>query len=200
MSSLSAVFNSTSTLVTIDVYKKLNPGAPEKNLVIVGQASTAIMVGLGLAWIPLMKLVSGQLYQYLQSVQAYISPPIAAVFLIGILWKRVNANGAIAALIGGFVLGMGRLLLELNKTSLTGALRAYADINFLHFAVFLFVVCSAILIIVSLFTRQPPVEKVDGLTLATARPQEAGAPSRTLDVALSVALVASVAALWIFFS
>ena len=66
-------------------------------------------------WIPLMKVISGQLYTYIQSVQAYISPPIAAIFLVGVLWKRVNSFGAMASLISGFVLGIGRLLLELNK-------------------------------------------------------------------------------------
>ena len=96
MSSLSSVFNSTSTLVTWDVYKKLHPEASERRLVFVGRVTTAALVGLGLLWIPLMELVSGQLYQYLQSVQAYISPPIAAVFLVGISWRRVNAAGAVA--------------------------------------------------------------------------------------------------------
>ena len=72
------------------------------------------LVGLGLAWIPFMKLISGQLYQYLQSVQAYIAPPIAAVFLLGILWRRVNCAGAMAALVTGFVAGLGRLVLELE--------------------------------------------------------------------------------------
>jgi solute:Na+ symporter, SSS family len=80
----------------------------------VGQASTGVLVCFGLLWIPLMQLISGQLYQYLQSVQAYISPPIAAVFLLGLIWKRVNARGAMAALLTGFVLGMARLVLILG--------------------------------------------------------------------------------------
>ena len=86
MSSLSSVFNSCSTLVTWDIYKKLHPGASERRLVLVGQVVTAILVILGLLWIPFMKLISGKLYQYLQSVQAYISPPLAAEFLIGVAW------------------------------------------------------------------------------------------------------------------
>jgi Na+/proline symporter len=73
----SSVFNSCSTLFTWDIYKKLRPQAREKTLVLVGQISTMFLVVFGLAWIPMMKLISGQLYQYLQSVQAYISPPIA---------------------------------------------------------------------------------------------------------------------------
>ena len=115
MSSLSSVFNSCSTLITWDIYKKLRPDAAERRLVWVGQVSTGVLVVLGLLWIPLMQLISGQLYQYLQSVQAYIAPPIAAVFLVGIFWSRVNSAGAMAALVTGFVLGMGRLVAELNE-------------------------------------------------------------------------------------
>ncbi len=90
MSSLAAVFNSCSTLFTIDIYKKLRPDTPEKKLVNVGRVATGIVVILGIAWIPLMKFISGELYHYLQSVQAYIAPPIAAVFLLGLFWKRIN--------------------------------------------------------------------------------------------------------------
>jgi SSS family solute:Na+ symporter len=203
MSSLSSVFNSTSTLVTWDVYKKLRPDASERRLVLVGQLTTAVLVVFGLAWIPFMKFISGQLYQYLQSVQAYIAPPIAAVFLIGIMWKRVNAKGAMAALLSGFVLGMGRLVAELSKSRLDGLLYTYADINFLHFAVVLFVICTTILVVVSLLTAPPPEEKVAGLTFATlSRTREAAHRPRwrRTDAVLSLLLVACVAALWLYFS
>ena len=204
MSSLSSVFNSTSTLVTWDVYKKLRPDASERRLVLVGQLTTAVLVVFGLAWIPFMKLISGQLYQYLQSVQAYIAPPIAAVFLIGIMWKRVNAKGAMAALLSGFVLGMGRLVAELSKSKLDGLLYTYADINFLHFAVVLFVICTTILVVVSLLTAPPPEEKVAGLTFATLsraeKKERRSSPWLRQDRVLTVLLVACVAALWIYFS
>ncbi|MGH7639086.1 MAG: sodium:solute symporter [Gemmatimonadaceae bacterium] len=201
MSSLSSVFNSTSTLVTIDVYKKLKPQATERQLVIFGQAMTAILVGLGLLWIPVMDRISGQLYQYLQSVQAYISPPIAAVFLIGILWKRVNATGAMAALISGFVLGALRLVTELSRENLDGLLLSYATMNFLHFAVFLFVVCSVILLVVSLATPAPAADKTAGLTFETKRPAEStsNAAWRAKDRVLSIVLVVCVLAVWIYF-
>jgi SSS family solute:Na+ symporter len=203
MSSLSAVFNSCSTLITWDVYKKLNPAASERRLVLIGQASTALLVGFGLLWIPLMQLISAQLYQYLQSVQAYISPPIAAVFLLGVLWRRVNAKGAMAALIIGFLLGVLRLVSELNKDSLSGWLLSYASINFLHFAIVLFVICTAILILVSLVTAPPPPEKVDGITFDTTRRETLGPRGsgwRRVDVVLSVLLAACVGAVWLYFS
>jgi SSS family solute:Na+ symporter len=203
MSSLSSVFNSTSTLVTLDVYKRLRPAATERQLVLFGQVVTAVLVGFGLLWIPLMQTISGQLYQYLQSVQAYISPPIAAVFLIGILWRRVNATGAMAALLTGFVLGMGRLVMEINKSQLDGVLLSFASVNFLHFAIILFVVCTAVLVMVSLLTPPPPVEKIAGLTLDTRAPAPGDTGDRRwrrTDLILSVVLVISVGLLWWYFS
>jgi SSS family solute:Na+ symporter len=200
-SSLASVFNSCSTLITMDVYRKLHSGATERTLVRVGQGATVVLVGLGLAWIPLMKLISGQLYQYLQSVQAYIAPPITAVFVLGIAWRRVNANGALAALGTGFVLGTARLVLELNKGWLSeGWLRDVVSLNFLHFAVVLFAICCAVLVGVSLVTPPPRPERVDGLTFgsaaATTQPRS---PHFTLTVWLSLALLAAVAAVWLFF-
>lgn len=220
MSSLSSVFNSCSTLITWDIYKKLHPGASEKSLVWVGQLSTVLLVGLGLLWIPMMKLISGQIYQYLQSVQAYISPPIAAVFLLGVFWKRVNGAGAVAALGCGLVLGLGRLVAELNKASLgEGLLYWYSDINFLHFAIFLFVICSVVLVLVSLATPAPDRDKIAGLTMATAseRPREAESMAipggeehmpvmssdpawRRRDRMVSIALVIAVGLVWLYFS
>jgi SSS family solute:Na+ symporter len=203
MSSLSSVFNSCSTLITWDVYKKLRPAASEGRLVWVGRLSTVVLVALGLLWIPLMRLISAQLYQYIQSVQAYISPPIAAVFLVGILWRRVNARGAMAALLGGFALGVGRLVAELNKPSLSGWLLSYAEINFLHFAVLLFVTCTAILVLVSLTAPAPSDEQLAGLTFATTPPRADDAEmrgDRRRDAMLSGLVVLGVAALWWYFS
>ena len=117
MSSLAATFNSASTLVTFDVYKKLKPGATEKQLVGVGRIVTVVMVGLSMLWVPFIKYLSSEVYIYLQSVQAYISPPIAAVFLVGVFWPRANRSGAIASLVVGAVLGAARFLFELNRGS-----------------------------------------------------------------------------------
>jgi len=203
MSSLSSVFNSCSTLITWDVYKQLHPAASESRLVWVGRISTGVLVGLGLLWIPFMELISAQLYQYLQSVQAYISPPIAAVFLLGVLWPRGNAAGAMAALLTGFVLGMARLVLELNKESLGGLLSTFASINFLHFAVLLFTICTLVLLIVSLTTAAPPPAKTEGLTFATTPKVVATAEAdrtRTTDLLLSLGVALLVAVEWWYFS
>ncbi len=206
MSSLSSVFNSCSTLVTLDIYKKLHPEASERRLVWVGQISTIVMVVLGLAWIPFMSYISGQLYQYLQSVQAYIAPPIAAVFLFGIFFKRVNGAGAMAAMVSGFVLGMGRLVLELNKGRLGDGLLFYiATINFLHFALLLFAVCTGILVVVSLLTRPVPNEQLRGLTFQTVEKEaamggiELEAKGKRLNLGLTVVLLIVVTGVLIYF-
>jgi SSS family solute:Na+ symporter len=203
MSSLASVFNSCSTLVTFDLYKKLHPEASERRLVWVGQVSTVVMVLLGLAWIPFMKNISEQLYTYLQSVQAYIAPPIAAVFLIGLSWKRVNSSGAMAALVTGFVFGAVRLVAELNKHKLGAGSTAFAfaDMNFLHFALMLFVICSALLVVVSLATPPHSDAQLAGLTFQTVGPIELGEKGRpTLNIAMSLGIVAAAAAIWVYFS
>mgnify|MGYP001820078372 FL=1 len=154
-----------------------------------------------------MDLVSGQLFTYIHSVQACISPPIAAVFLIGITRSRVNATGAVAALTIGFVLGMSRLLLEMNKASLDGFLLYVAEINFLHFAIVLFAFSVASLVGFSLLTAPPPDEKVRNLTYQTvdARMEEiergAGDPNwRRNDAILSAVVLVVIAFLWWHFS
>jgi SSS family solute:Na+ symporter len=205
MSSLSAVFNSSATLVTMDLYKHWRPEATSRQLVVTGQMATVVLVLFGLAWIPLMKLISGQLYTYLQSVQAYISPPIAAVFLVGLLWPRANAKGAIAALAVGFVLGFGRLILELNAPLGWAPAAAFASINFLHFAVLLFALSIVALVAVSLATAPPPPERLHDLTIATLKPADPAeaarlSAARTGDIALTVLLLAVIAAIWTIFS
>jgi SSS family solute:Na+ symporter len=203
MSSLASTFNSSSTLFTIDIYKKLKPESSERTLVRVGRIATGVLVVSGLAWIPLMKVISSQLYHYLQSVQAYIAPPIAAVFLLGIFWKRINGPAAITTLVGGFSLGMLRLVLELNKTRLHGVLYTFASVNFLYFCIFLFVLCVAVLIGVSLLTKKPSYEKIAGLTYGTTVAADRAASRATWgwkEVVLSLIVLAVVAFSLIYFS
>jgi SSS family solute:Na+ symporter len=203
MSSLAAVFNSSSTLFTMDIYKKLHPEASERTLVIVGKLATVVLVATGIAWIPILRVISGQLYTYLQSVQAYLAPPIAAVFFLGLFSKRINAHGALACLIGGFIVGMGRLTAEINKASLDGWLFAFADINFLHFAIFLFVFCVAVLIGVSLVTKAPPEESIQGLTYQTtvaADEQASRASWGWPEVVHSIVVVTIIVLILLYFS
>ncbi len=199
MSSLSSVFNSCSTLITFDFYKRKNPDASEKQLVRVGQVATIVLVCAGLLWIPLMKHISSGLFTYLQSVQAYISPPIAAVFLLGIFIRRINNAGAMSALIIGAILGVARLGLEMVKDELSGPLFSYADINFLHFALFLFVICSAILIIVSLMTARPDYDSIKDITHDWGAKMAIGKKVGR-DAALSIGLLVIIGIIWSVYS
>jgi SSS family solute:Na+ symporter len=209
MSSLAAAFNSASTLVTFDVYRVLRPGATERQLVRIGRIVTVVMVALSMLWVPFIRYLSTEVYIYLQSVQAYISPPIAAVFLIGVFWTRANRHGAIAALLAGAVLGALRFVFELNKASAfvseSQALSWFVGINFLHFAIVLFVVSVALLVGVSLATQPESLTKLRGLTFATLdrayRPAGTAARSVfTLQIAATAALAIFTVGLWVYFA
>ncbi|HOI44455.1 MAG TPA: sodium:solute symporter [Candidatus Aminicenantes bacterium] len=203
MSSLAAVFNSSSTLFTIDFYKKLKPGTSEKKLVLVGRIATAVVAVSGVIWIPLMKSISSELYHYLQSVQSYIAPPIAAVFLLGIFIKRINSRGAMAALVSGFVIGMARLTAELFKNSLSGFMHWFASVNYLYFCVMLFAFSIAVLVVVSLLTERPSYEKIQGLTYGTTVAADKAASRASwkwVDVVFSLVVVAAVAFTLIYFT
>src|SRR6202048_2331542 len=214
MGAMSSVFNSASTMVTLDFYKKLRPSATEKQLVVFGQIATGAMVVLGLLWVPFIHLLSAQLYIYLQSVQAYISPPIAACFIFGILWPRLNGQGAISSLLVGFVLGAVRFVYEvLDKTRHydSSAIRWLVDMNFLHYAILMFVICTVVLVGVSMMYPAPERKKIAGLTFATVGDKldiaDANAPhlqretptERLLNLGFTGVLIATVVGLWIYF-
>ena len=203
MSSLASVFNSVSTLFTVDIYKKLRPKTPEKKLVRTGQIATMVVVFIGILWIPIMSNISGVLYEYLQSVQTYIAPPIAAVFLIGILHKRINAQGAYVTLILGFVIGFGRIFLEILSDSLPSGsfLHFIGTVNYLSFGAWFFVFCIVTIIGVSLATAHPHEEKVLNLTFGTVTPEEKKKSRATFDwkdiaVSLFVVLVVVFVMIW----
>lgn len=166
MSSLASLFNSSATLFTIDFYKKFRPTSTEKHLVLVGRLATVTVVVLGIVWIPVMQLVAGVLYEYLQLVQALIAPGIAAVFLLGVFSKRITPVAAFTGLTAGFALGMLRLVLTIFKNDLSpdGLLYSLVAMNWLYYCSLLFVLISAVIVVTSLFTRQADEEKIAGLT------------------------------------
>ncbi|MDD5644608.1 MAG: sodium:solute symporter [bacterium] len=204
MSSLSSVFNSSSTLVVMDFYKSRRPDATEKELVAAGQIFTVVLVFIGLLWLPFIGIMSNQLYIYLQSVQAYISPPIAAVFLLGIFYKRVNGRGAFVTLITGFALGAVRFVAEIGTKAgwiKWEPLVRYSSMNFLHFAVFLFVISVIVLVGVSFLTKFPSQDKLEIFRLkeAAALTGSSG-KSHIMNIILSLTLSAIVLGLWFYFS
>ena len=203
MSSLAAVFNGCSTLFTMDIYQKLKPHASQKELVHTGRIATIVVVILGIIWIPILKSLSGSLYEYLQNVQAFIAPPIAAVFLMGIFWKRINGSGALTALITGFVFGMTKLTAETVGKSASGLWGWLANVNFLYFAPSLFAFCVVLMVIISLLTKAPTAEKVQGLTFSSLTPQdraESRASWNKWDVINTVIILGIIVAVMIYFS
>lgn len=207
MSSLSSIFNSCSTLITWDIYQKFRPEASEKELVSVGRISTVFIVVLGIAWIPMMDYISDTLYKYIQSVQAYISPPIAAVFLIGLFSRRVNASGALVSLFSGLALGSGRIVAEIyvNQLAEGSLLHLFATVNFLHFAVYLFLFCTAVLYAVSLLTQPQSDVQLKNVTFATLDEERQKSDQtdpfrKRMDIALSLLLILLITIIWIYFS
>ena len=205
MSSLSSAFNSSSTLLTIDFYHKYKPNASQKDLVRFGQIATLILVVVSLSWIPFMKsLMGGGIFHYLQSVQAYISPPIAAVFLFGLLFKWINAKGAIVTLWVGFVIGIFRLVAEfLNNDGVIvvsegSILGVFLGINFLHFALFLFLFCASILMLISKWNPSTLSGELELVTFIKGKSILKNPWFR--DRVLTIVLIALVLFLWLLFS
>jgi len=176
MSSLAGVFNASSTLFTMDLYQKFRPEASQHRLVWVGRIATGVMVLIGLLWVPVIQGARG-LYEYLQGVQGYLAPPIFTVFFLGVFWKRLNARGALAALITGFVLGAFRLAVDTPVSlGLGGFEGGYTQGSFLwivnniyfqYYSLFIFLTSVAVMVVVSYATATPAYEKISGLTFAT---------------------------------
>ena len=176
MSSLAGVFNASSTLFTLDFYRKLHPRASQAQLVWTGRLATMIMVGVGLLWIPVIQGARG-LYEYLQGIQAYLAPPIAAVFFLGVFNRRLNAAGCLAALVTGFGLGLVRLAVDTPVSlRLAGFEAGYEQGSFLwilnniyfqYYSVLIFAVSCLVMFTVSYATAPPPPHSLDGLTYGT---------------------------------
>ncbi len=208
MSSLASLFNSCATLFTVDIYEKLRPGRTEKELVRVGRIATSFVVVAGIIWIPVMKLVSGGgLYQYLQSVQGYLAPPITAVFLLGLFFKRINAKGAFVGLTVGFVLGMAKLTIQAldggGAFGDSGLLHAIGAYNFLYASGWLLVISVIVVVAASLTAPAPTEQQIAGLTYGSVSPEQAaenraswGAP----EVWGTVLVLALVLGIYVYFS
>lgn len=208
MSSLAGVFNASSTLFTMDLYSKFRPGVSEKQLVRVGRIATAVMVVIGLLWIPVIQGSRG-LYDYLQSVQGYLAPPIFVVFFFGVFNKRLNAKGALAALLVGFVLGLFRLIIDTpvmlsdNFTYEEGSFFWIMNNTFFqYYSLLIFLISAITMVVVSYASEAPPWEKLDGLTISTVSSEqraETKSTYRTIDIVFSVLVVLLILAAYLYF-
>ncbi|NXY01705.1 SC5AA protein, partial [Pteruthius melanotis] len=170
VSSLTSIFNSSSTLFTMDIWRKLRPRAGDRELLLVGRVVTVVLVALSVVWIPILQSSSGgQLYVYIQAVTSYLAPPVTAVFILAVFWPRANEQGAFWGLMTGLALGLARMGLELaHPTPLCGVpdRRPWllADIHYLHFSVLLATVTAAIVVGGSLLTPPVPPAQLKDLT------------------------------------
>ena len=210
MSSLAGVFNASSTLFTMDFYTKFRPSASRHQLVWMGRVATAVMVLVGLLWIPVIQGARG-LYEYLQGVQSYLAPPIFAVFFLGVFNKRLNAKGCLAALIAGFSMGVFRLAVDTPVALGMGGFAGYAEGSFLwivnniyfqYYSLLIFLVSAAAMLIVSYATEAPSYERISGLTYETVTAEDR-AISRSSwdrrDVIASVVVLLMIALAYLYF-
>ena len=199
MSSLASLFNSVSTLFTVDVYQKLKPDTPARKLVTIGRTTTVVMTILGLLWLPIMKAIAGGgLYQYIQSVQSFLAPPIVAVFVMGLFWKRMNLRGAVWGLSLGFVLGMAKL----GANALWGGADGFAFIQDFYFSGLLLITSIVIVVVASLSAPAPAEVNTKGLTFAGLDPafkEENRASWNWVDVVSSIVVVGCVLAAYVYF-
>ncbi|MCB1019584.1 MAG: sodium:solute symporter [Acidobacteria bacterium] len=205
MSSLASLFNSSAMLFTVDFYKKYNPQASEQRLVTVGRIATAVVVVLGIAWIPIMRGMGQVLYAYLQDVQSLLAPGIAAVFFLGVFWQGATAMGGLAGLSVGFVLGMIRMFSRIVAASFDPNGFYYQWMiatNWLHYCIFLFLLCLLTIVVVSQFTSKPRPEQLQNLTYGSGTPEqraETRASWNHWDVIHTVVIVGFIAAFYAYF-
>jgi SSS family solute:Na+ symporter len=177
MGSLAGVFNACSTLFTVDIYEKMRPNATQAEIVKMGRIATAVMVVIAIMWIPVVEGAEG-LYNYLQSIQGYLAPPIFVVFFFGVFWKRLNAQGCLWAMVVGFIVGVFRMLVD---TPVTLSQKPYPEhsffwiinnIQFQYFSILITIISALTMIVVSYATAPPDDAKIKGLTFATATAED----------------------------
>ncbi|XP_040604752.1 sodium/glucose cotransporter 5 isoform X3 [Mesocricetus auratus] len=170
MSSLTSIFNSSSTLFTMDIWRRLRPCAGERELLLVGRLVIVVLIGVSVAWIPVLQgSNSGQLFIYMQSVTSSLAPPVTAVFVLGIFWRRANEQGAFWGLMAGLLVGALRLVLEFlypeppcgQADERPALLRS---VHYLHFAIALFLLTCAVVAAGSLLSPPPQQRQVENLT------------------------------------
>ena len=155
MSSIASTFNSASTLVTMDFARKFAPNLSQMSLVRIGRITTLVLMILSIAWIPMIEKYASSLWQYIQAVLAYAVPPIVALFVLGLFWKRANATGARIGLIIGSLTGVYLF----TSVAVTKTL----DIHFLTSAALIFAVALVAMVAGSYLAPAPELAQIETL-------------------------------------
>ncbi|XP_070259038.1 sodium/glucose cotransporter 4 isoform X1 [Myotis yumanensis] len=170
MSSLTSIFNSSSTLFAIDVWQRFRKKATEQELMVVGRVFVVFLVVISILWIPIIQSSnSGQLFDYIQSITSYLAPPVTALFLLAIFCKRITEPGAFWGLMFGLVVGFLRMILEFSYSApacgeVDQRPAVLKDFHYLYFALILCGLTAIVMVIVSLCTTPIPEEELARLT------------------------------------
>ncbi|KAL4223767.1 Sodium/glucose cotransporter 4 [Mactra antiquata] len=182
MSSLTSVFNSSSTIFTMDIWSKIRSRASDAELLLVGKLFVLVLVAISVIWIPVLKeSQGGQLMNYIQSVTGYLAPPVLSVFVLAMSWKRTNEQGAFWGLIFGFAVGVIRMGLDFGYGSpgcgeIDNRPDVVAKVHFLYFTIILFAVSVTVTILVSLCTAPMDEKQLVRLTWWTRFDRDATDP------------------------
>ncbi|WP_036877560.1 sodium:solute symporter [Xylanibacter oryzae] len=206
VTSLAAFFNSCATLFTEDFYKPMKKGMSESHYVFVGRIATVVVVILGLLWLPVM-MNMGNLYSYLQGIQSLLAPAMVAVFTLGIFSKKVTPKAGEWGLIGGFIIGMLRLLTNVITDSGNSVMNGsfwnstawFWQTNWLIFECWLLVFIIALMIVVSIFTPAPSKEQVEAITFSGDYKKQIKESFNIWDIVATLGVVALCAAFYIYF-
>jgi len=208
MGSLAGVFNACSTLFTVDIYEKLRPKASQHEIVRMGRIATTTMVIIAMCWIPVVQGAHG-LYNYLQSIQGYLAPPIFVVFFFGVFWKRLNAQGCLWAMVIGFIVGLFRMLvdtpctLDSNFHYTEGSFFWIVNnINFQYFSILITLISAVVMVGVSYATSQPDYEKIKNLSFGTVTDEHRAESAKSwgaLEVAASIFVLVVILGGYLYF-
>jgi solute:Na+ symporter, SSS family len=156
-STVSSVLNSSATIITLDFYKRLfAPNADQKQLVRVGMAASVGVLLFSMVLAGFIGNLGGSLFVYIQTLYAFFAPPFSAIFVMGILFKRINAKGATTAVFAGFALGIGMKLFVEYAPSHPAWIAPFANQAIINWAF-----CVAVCVVVSLLTAPPRAEQID---------------------------------------
>jgi SSS family solute:Na+ symporter len=149
MQTCSAALNSTATLVSYDIFKRYRPDISDHRLVHIGKVTTIVGTLLAIAFSPMFGHYS-TLFEGINKLITYVAPPITAVFVFGVFWKRASGRAAFVTLIVGMALGAVTFWLDWNNV--------YRG-DFMLIAFLLFLACSAVLVVSSLLLPEPVKEE-----------------------------------------
>jgi SSS family solute:Na+ symporter len=163
MSTIAAALNSSATLVAVDIVKRIRPEASDRAQIRIGQICAVAVMLLAMAW----STQGGRyasIFEAINTIASYLAPPITAVFLWGVFWKRGTRQAALTTLVAGFLIGVASFLIDLPVFGTEKVITHGLGIPFMMQAWWMFCLCSVIFFVVSLLTPRPDPEKVAALT------------------------------------